>query len=49
MAKLSNMWPYNYCEWKTITYGIKKVKNNSILLLSAVPSIVLIGLLLFLI
>jgi hypothetical protein len=43
------MWPYNYCEWKTITYGIKKVKKNNVILLSALPSVILIGLLLFLI
>lgn len=42
------MWPYTDEEWDTITYGIKKkVKNNNILLLSAIPSIILIGLITF--
>jgi len=36
------MWPYNNCEWNFITHGLKKKKNNKILLLSAIPSILLI-------
>jgi hypothetical protein len=41
------MWPYNYCEWKSITYGIKKSKSKlrkhkNLILMCTVPSIVLI-------
>lgn len=41
------MWPYTDEEWDTITYGIKKKvkKRSKILLLSAIPSILLIVLL----
>jgi len=49
------MWPYNHCEWKTVTYGISevkkrakdKMKNNLILCASAIPSIILILALLY--
>lgn len=44
------MWPYTDEEWETITYGVKKkVKSNKVLIASAIPSIVLIILLLSLI
>jgi len=46
------MWPYNYCEWKNITYGItrkhkdyKKLNKYGLILASVVPSILMIGLL----
>jgi hypothetical protein len=44
------MWPYNYCEWKSITYGIKNTKskwqkNKNLILMCTVPSIVLIWML----
>jgi hypothetical protein len=44
------MWPYNYCEWKIITYGVGKTKsywrkNRSLILMCTVPSVVLAWLL----
>ena len=50
MYRRLKMWPYNHCEWKTITYGITEAKkktkklasNNMILAASAIPSLILI-------
>jgi len=46
------MWPYNYCEWKTITYGVKKVKDDKykrlnqlgLFFASVLPSVILVWL-----
>jgi hypothetical protein len=44
------MWPHTKEEWETITYGIKKkVKKSNILMLSAIPSLIIIVLLTLLI
>jgi len=45
------MWPYTDEEWNTLTYGIKRKvrKSKNILWMSAVPSIVLIGILIYII
>ena len=45
------MWPYTEQEWNDITYGIKrKVKRSkNILWMSAVPSLVMIGILFYII
>ena len=44
------MIPYNFCEWKYITYGKKKMnklkKYKSLILMSMIPSITLIWILL---
>ena len=47
------MWPYNYCEWKNITYGISKPKsywrrNKTLILMSTVPTITILGFLVLL-
>jgi len=45
------MWPYNHCEWKTITYGVTKKtkskfkKHKTLILMSTVPTITLIWML----
>lgn len=44
------MWPYNYCEWKSLTYGISKTKkkvkqsakDKTLFFASAIPSAILI-------
>ena len=45
------MWPYTEQEWNDITYGIKRKvrKSSKILWMSAVPSITLIGILVYII
>ena len=45
------MWPYTDEEWNTLTYGIKRKvrKSSKILWMSAVPSITLIGILIYII
>jgi hypothetical protein len=54
------MWPYNYCEWKAITYGINKKKksksttkskwkkNKTLILMCTVPTITLFWMMSFL-
>ena len=42
------MWPYNHCEWKTITYGINKSKsywrkNKTLILMCTVPTLTIVG------
>lgn len=46
---VSNMWPYTDEEWNTLTYGIKRriKRSKTILWMSAIPSITLIGLLIY--
>lgn len=49
------MWPYNHCEWKTITYGITKKskstikskwkKNKTLILMCTVPTLTLVWML----
>lgn len=48
------MWPYNLCEWKTITYGLKKLKEDKqkrdemkVAIISLIPSTLLIGFIIF--
>lgn len=47
------MWPYNHCEWKTVTYGVAKANKWTkdvigLVAVSAIPSVVLgLSLLLF--
>jgi hypothetical protein len=49
-VKERNMWPYNHCEWKIVTYGAgalrkakEKARDNVILLvLSVLPSALMI-------
>jgi len=43
------MWPYTADEWNTLTYGIKrKVKRSkTIIWASIIPSITLVGLLIY--
>jgi hypothetical protein len=44
------MWPYNHCEWKTITYGTGAVKRAKqkirdrivLIVLSILPTILLV-------
>ena len=44
------MWPYNHCEWKSVTYGIsgakkkakQAVKDKALIIASAIPSAILI-------
>ena len=44
------MWPYNHCEWKSVTYGIsgakkkvkQAVKDKTLFFASAIPSAILI-------
>ena len=45
------MWPYTEEEWNDLTYGIKRKvrRSKTILWASAVPSITLIGLLIYVI
>jgi hypothetical protein len=49
-VRRKTMWPYNHCEWKTITYGAgalkrakQKIKDKSVLMvLSILPTILLV-------
>jgi len=49
-VRRKTMWPYNHCEWKTITYGAgalkrakQKARNRIVLIvLSILPTILLV-------